>query len=433
MTRRSSSVPYVTWCCVVVLASPLIALGLLLRWIRGKGREGFCQRLVGARVPGADGAPRLWVHACSVGEVAAAAAIVEELRRRRQGIDVVLTVITPGGFEAGQRLPQFDHVCYAPFDLPFLVRGFVRRLAPDVFVDIETELWPIMLHQARQLGVPMLLLHGRISDRSIGGYRRMRAGTRWMLRHFDRIMAQSRRDADRLVELGAVPDRVSVAGNAKYDGAPAALGADEVLQLRRQFHLGPGPVWVVGSTRQPGEERLVLEAFATARRSVPDLLLVLAPRHVTRVPAVLTMARAAGIDAATIGERTAAPCRVVDTMGLLARLYSVGAVAFVGNSLVSPGGGQNLIEPLAQGVPVLVGPWTWEFRDASDLALQAGVAWQVRDAAELAAHVARFAASPSEPEFRSRALALVNAQRGAAARYAMAIDEALAAGARVAA
>jgi 3-deoxy-D-manno-octulosonic-acid transferase len=290
-----------------------------------------------------------------------------------------------------------------------------------------------MLHQARQLGVPMLLLHGRISDRSIGGYRRIRLGTRWMLRHFDRIMAQSGRDADRLVELGAAPDCVSVAGNAKYDGAPAALAAEGVLQLREQLHLGNGPVWVAGSTRQPEEERLVLEAFAAARRSVPNLILVLAPRHVTRVPAVLAMARAGGIDAATVGERTTAPCRVVDTMGLLARLYAVGAVAFVGNSLVSPGGGQNLIEPLAQGVPVLVGPFTWEFRDASHLALQSGVAWQVRDVAELADHVTRFAAAPADPELRARAIALVAAQRGAAARYAMAIDEALTGGARVAA
>lgn len=425
MKPRPPSAPYALWCAAIILALPLVALGVAVRWARGKGREGLRARLFGTRLPAPGAVPRLWVHACSVGEVAAAAAIVRELRQRRPEVEVVLSVITAGGFEAGERTGVFTHVCYAPLDLPVVVRRFVRRVAPDVFVDIETELWPVLLHQVARQGIPMLLLHGRISDRSIGGYRRIRAGTRWMLRHFDRLLAQSRRDADRLLELGAPAGRVAVVGNAKYDGAPRPLGAVEIRDLRQQFGLGEDPVWVVGSTRTAAEEREILAAFSAARRHLPSLRLVLAPRHVNRVPEVIGSARASGIDAAAATEGRNAPCQVVDTMGILARLYAVGAVAFVGNSLVPPGGGQNLIEPLAQGIPVLVGPWTWEFQDVAELALGAGVAWRVRDAQELADAVVRLAGQAADPGFHDRAVALVDEQRGAAGRYAAAILEVL--------
>lgn len=424
MRRVPARLPYLAWCALVVLAAPLIALGVLVRWVRGKGRAGLWQRLGGARVPAASGSGRLWVHACSVGEVAAAATIVQALRERRPGLDVVLSVITDGGYEAGQRAGTFNHVCYAPLDLPVVARRFVDQLAPDVFVDIETELWPVMLYQVARLRVPMLLLHGRISDRSIRSYRRIRRGTRWMLGHFDVIMAQSRRDGDRFIELGAPAARVVVAGNAKYDSAPLPLDAGEVQALRAAFRLGDHPVWVVGSTRVPAEERLVLAAFALARSRLPTLRLVLAPRHVTRVGEVLALAVEAGIDAAAAAAQRDAACVVVDTMGVLARLYAVGAVALVGNSLVAPGGGQNLIEPLAQGVPVLIGPFTREFADAVELAVDGGVAWRVDGAPAVAdAVVGLVGAAPNEA-LRTRAMALVAAQRGAAARYAVAIDDA---------
>lgn len=423
--KRTRPLAYLAWCAALLLASPAVLLGLLVRWARGKGRDGAWQRLAGSAIAPAGNAPRVWVHACSVGEVNAAATIVRELRRRRPGLDVVLSVITAGGHDAGVRAGTFDHVCYAPLDLPFVVRRFVRRVAPDVFVDIETELWPVLLYQVARLGVPMLLLHGRISDRSIRSYRRIRGGTRWMLGHFDQVLAQSERDAARLAELGAPVARLGVAGNAKYDGAPPALGASERQALRDQYKVGHHPAWVVGSTRVLAEERLVLQAFAMARAQVPGLRLLLAPRHVSRVPEVLALAGELGIEAATAAAGRTVPCQVVDTMGVLARLYAVGSVAFVGNSLVPPGGGQNLIEPLAQGVPVLVGPWTREFSDATELAVEGGVAWRVDDAQALAAAVAKFAGGAPDDALCARAMALVSAQRGAAARYAAAIEAVL--------
>lgn len=423
MRRAPARLPYLAWCALVILAAPFIVLGVLVRWVRGKGRAGLWQRLGGARIPAASG-ERLWVHACSVGEVAAAATIVQALRQRRPGLDVVLSVITAGGYEAGQRAGAFNHVCYAPLDLPGVARRFVDQVAPDVFVDIETELWPVMLYQVARLRVPMLLVHGRISDRSIRSYRRIRRGTRWMLGHFDMIMAQSRRDRDRFIELGAPGVRVVAAGNAKYDGAPPPLGAGEVQALRAAFRLGSHPAWVVGSTRVPAEERLVLAAFALARARVPALRLVLAPRHVTRVSEVLALAAEAGIDAAPAAAQREAACVVVDTMGILARLYAVGSVALVGNSLVAPGGGQNLIEPLAQGVPVLVGPFTREFADAVELAVEGGVAWRVDGAHAVADAVVGLVSTAPNEALRARAMALVAAQRGAAARYGVAIDDA---------
>lgn len=424
MRRAPAPLPYLAWCTLVIVAAPLIALAVVIRWVRGKGRAGLWQRLRGARIPAATGHGRLWVHACSVGEVAAAATIVRSLNEHRPGLDVVLSVITEGGYAAGQRAGVFTHVCYAPLDLPVVARRFVDQVAPDVFVDIETELWPVMLYQVARLRVPMLLLHGRISDRSVRSYRRIRPGTRWMLGHFDVILAQSPRDAARLVELGAPDARVASVGNAKYDGAPAPLGPDEVQALRNAFRLGADPVWVVGSTRVPAEERLVFEAFALARAHLPALRLVLAPRHVTRVREVLDLAARVGIDAAAAAEQRTAPAVVVDTMGMLARLYAVGSVALVGNSLVAPGGGQNLIEPLAQGVPVLVGPFTREFADAVELAVAGGVAWRVDGAAALADAVIGMAGAAPDEVLRARAIALVAAQRGAAARYAAAIDDA---------
>lgn len=412
------------------MASPLLALYLLRRLLVGKSRAGWAERW--GRLPEAFAckqAPRLWVHAASVGEVMAATPILRAYRERQPAHEIVLSVITPGGHEVASGLvgSLVHTVFYSPFDAPWAVRRALRAIQPDVLAILETELWPNLLHHARRAGARIVLVNGRISDRSIGRYRRFRLLFRWALACFDRLLAQTERDAERLREIGADPARVEVLGNAKFDQAADRLSEEQVAALRRDLKLPEGaPVWVVGSTRLEEEERLTLAAYQKARESLPDLVLIHAPRHVERAGEVADRMRAVGLKPVRRTElaRVDGPVSqiVLDTFGELGSVYAVGDVAFLGNSLLPPGGGQNLLQPLAQGKPALYGKWMSNFRDIAALAEAEGVGFPVADADELADRlVALLRDPPQRAALAERAVALVAANRGAAARYAEAI------------
>jgi 3-deoxy-D-manno-octulosonic-acid transferase len=427
MRERPRVWPHVAYNTAITVASPFLLGYLAWRLARGKSREGWSERW--GSMPETlrkKERRRIWCHAASVGEVMAATTILRELRKTVCDADIVVTTITPGGHEVAEGLvgKTANAVGYLPFDIAPLVRRAVDHIQPDLFIGVETEIWPNLLYALRSRGVACALVNARISDRSYPRYK----AARWLigsaLECYDAVMAQSQRDRERLLALGTPPDHLSVEGNVKFDEAVDLVAEDEVFALKETFHIPPeAPVWVVGSTRVEEEERMVIAAHRLARASLPNLVLIHAPRHIERAEEVAAAVRAAGI---RVVRRTqlaehegSAEAIILDTFGELARVYALGDVAFVGNSLVRPGGGQNPIQPLAQGKPVLLGPFVSNFRDVVAEALDAGVAFTVSSPRELAGRLVTLIRDQAERDrIAERALDLIRTNRGASTRYA---------------
>jgi 3-deoxy-D-manno-octulosonic-acid transferase len=433
----SGTTNYLFYNLRLALISPLISAYLAQRYISGKSRPGWGERwgrLPDALSRTATGRPRIWMHAVSAGEVVAAVPILRELRSCLPGHEIVFSVITPAGHEIAkqQALSYADALFYFPFDLPWVVRRVVRQLRPQVFVSLESEMWPNLLHELKRQEVLTALVNGRISERNFARSQRFGKGLyRWMISNMDRLLMQSDADAARVTALsgGGVERRVTVIGNSKFDQEIRRLTPEQVQELRRELKLPVGaPVFVVGSTRSTEEEQEVIGAYAAMRAEFPDLCLVIAPRHIARTEELLAALHAAGFAAVRKTQVAAAVAPVqqivLDTMGELANVYAVAEFAFVGNSFppVVNGGGQNLLQPLAHGKPVFVGPLTATIRSEIALAGDAEVAFVVSNGAELARAGLGLLRMPERCErIASRALALIAANRGVSARYAAAI------------
>lgn len=324
----------------------------------------------------------LWVHAVSVGEVAAAAALINTLLKKYPERRLVVTSITPTGSERIQALwgDRVDHV-YLPYDLPGAVGRFLDRYRPAQALIMETELWPNLLFGCRDRAIPVAILNARLSERSLRGYRVLAPLVSRALRTVARVCAQTAPDGERFVTLGARPDAVVVTGNLKFDVADRDDVAAFVDTFRR--HAGRRMVWIAASTH-PEEELPVLLAHRRLRRRWPDLLLLWAPRHPERFKPVAERLRSAGLRTATRNEDRMAGADdaafVINTLGELPMFFGASDVAFVGGSLQDIGG-HNLLEPAAAGVPTVTGPHLHNFAEIAAALREAG-ALQVVDSDE---------------------------------------------------
>ncbi len=324
----------------------------------------------------------LWVHAVSVGEVAAAAALINTLLKKYPERRLVVTSITPTGSERIQALwgDRVDHV-YLPYDLPGAVGRFLDRYRPAQALIMETELWPNLLFGCRDRAIPVAILNARLSERSLRGYRVLAPLVSRALRTVARVCAQTAPDGERFVTLGARPDAVVVTGNLKFDVAERDDVATFVDTFRR--HAGRRMVWIAASTH-PEEELPVLLAHRRLRRRWPDLLLLWAPRHPERFNPVAERLRSAGLRTATRNEDRMAGADdaafVINTLGELPMFFGASDVAFVGGSLQDIGG-HNLLEPAAAGVPTVTGPHLHNFAEIAAALREAG-ALQVVDSDE---------------------------------------------------
>jgi 3-deoxy-D-manno-octulosonic-acid transferase len=311
-----------------------------------------------------EGPGAVWIHAVSVGEVLAARALVEPLRRRLPGRRVFVSTTTVTGHEvAHAKLTGVDGLFYAPFDFAFAVRRVLGAIRPSLVVLVETEIWPNLIRESRRAGARVAIVNGRLSPRSFPRYRRIRSLLRPVLTEIDAFLMQAEPHADRARAIGAPAERVRVAGNLKFDALPAASRAKDLEPL---FANVRGPILLAGST-VAGEEELVLQAFHTAREAVPALRLVIAPRHPERFPEAAQRVEASGLRCArrsVLGERPWGDEDVLllDTLGELAHAYAFGTVVFVGGSLV-PAGGHNILEPAVAGRAVVVGPHMENFQE----------------------------------------------------------------------
>ena len=326
--------------------------------------------------------PLIWLHAVSVGETRATASLVARLRAAYPDYQILLTHTTPTGREAGEQLYGDDVLrVYLPYDYPFAVRRFLRHFRPKIGILMETEIWFNLIHEGYDAGVPMLLLNARMSEKSAKGYARISSLTRSALQKLSAIAAQTSDDAARLNRLGA--QQVSMMGNLKFDIAPPQAMLELGLSLRRQFGDGR-KIFLAASTRE-GEEGLILDAWQ-AQDFSPDVLLVIVPRHPQRFDRIADMLSRRGLRYQRRSENNevSADVQVVlgDSMGEMFAYYAAADIAFIGGSLL-PFGGQNLIEACAVGTPVLIGPHTYNFSEATRLAVEAGAAVQVNNAQQL--------------------------------------------------
>ena len=408
MTRAAYAIAW-------LLVLPLVMVRLAWRARRQPGYLAHLGERFGRYAP-APSVPRIWIHAVSVGETRAAAPLVDALRVAYPGHAILITHMTPTGRQTGEALfGDTVERAWLPYDLGFATRRFLRHFRPVFGIVLETEIWPRLLEQCAREEVPVVLANARLSERSARGYGRFPAFARWAFANLSGVAAQSEADAERFRSLGA--REVAVTGNVKFDLAIPQDTAHRGTLLRERFGVSR-PVWVAGSTRE-GEEALLLDAFAQV--AAPDALLVVVPRHPQRFDEVAALATERGLalarrsDAGAVG----AAVRVVlgDSMGEMLAYYACADLVILGGSFL-PYGGQNLIEACALGRPVILGPHTYNFEEASEGAIAAGAALRARDAREaLEAAVGLASDGERRRAMGANALDFVAAHRGAVERF----------------
>ncbi|MFW5878973.1 MAG: 3-deoxy-D-manno-octulosonic acid transferase [Myxococcota bacterium] len=327
---------------------------------------------------------RVWFHGASAGDLSALAPMIFEVRRLRPGARLIVSCLTnSGAVMARKRLGCADGITYQPWDLPGATRRAVDAIRPDILVLEYTEIWPNLIRAARRAGARIVMTNGRFSERKIFWYKLLFALSGRPLESLDLMLMRTEEEAERALALGAPEEIVKVTGNTKFDALLVGNGKDP-QELRRAFALdSSSPVLVAGSTHE-GEESMLLEVYRRLLETVPDLRLVLAPRYLERVSRVVSLIERAGFrsrrrSAAGSDEGrkrpaddgAVAPVGVLDTIGELVTCYRLASVVFVGGSFTKRGG-QNILEPAAQGRPVIFGPNMANFRDSVQVLIGRG-------------------------------------------------------------
>jgi 3-deoxy-D-manno-octulosonic-acid transferase len=404
---------------VFVIGSPFF----LFKVISGKYRAGLKQRF--GLLPKSfldKKAGRLWIHAVSVGEVGAAIPIGGEIKKRAPDIEIFFSTTTSTGQEVARK-KWGKNVFYYPLDFPGTVKRTLNYVQPDVFIAMETEIWPNLFRRAHRQGVPVLLLNARISNRSFRGYRRIKFLLKAVFSKVSMFGAQTAEDGDRLRKLGVENQKVIVTGNTKFDSAGTDSSKERLDYFESMLGLREKDVIVFGSTH-PGEEEIILEACKAISKDFSGIRFILCPRHPERGDKVEELVKTTFFK--TIRRSELKGDRkikdedfiIVDTVGELSTIYGLADIVFVGGSLI-PKGGQNIIEPAFWGKPILFGPHVYNFREIVRAFLEKDAACQVRDGEELKEKLIFFLTHKEKAvEMGNRAKGLILASRGASQKNA---------------
>lgn len=399
---------------ILYLLSPLLIVYLAFRAIKSpdyRGRWG--ERFGLTRLKSTD----VLVHSVSMGETLAAIPLIRLIMQSHPELSITVTTTSPtGSAEVRKAFGDSVQHCYLPFDLPWCVRRFLRQVSPKSCIIMETELWPNLVALAAKRGVRLMLANARLSAKSAAQYAKRPKLSRPMLQRLDVIAVQTQVEAQRFIELGVSPDRVAVCGSLKFDLSitPERLGNAKLL--RQTWGRETSPIWVAGSVH-PGEFDAMLTAHRQLLAQWPDALLIIAPRHPEQFSAVAEVVASQGFElirrSSNLPVTATTQVLVGDTMGELLTFYGTADQAFVGGTLIN-NGGHNPLEPVAMGVPVMVGPNHWDFAQITQMLADAGGLRVVASADELAANLIEYFA---KPELRQQAvnagLAVVEANRGA--------------------
>lgn len=409
---------------LITITFPLWLPWMLLRSSRRKEKPHWKERMGDYKIQRNKDRKRVWIHAVSVGEVMAALPILSMLRKSKENPEIVLTVTTSSGYRTAveHAAELYDFVFYFPIDVPRFQLSAMQRVQPEVIGIMETELWMNFLWAAKVFEAKTVLLNGRISDRSFPRSMKIRFFYTALLRSMDLCLMQTGTDVERIKALGA--SNAEVVGNVKFDEAAASVDDSRLAEWREKLCLEPNQmVIVIGSTRGSEEEDLCIEAISKLGNA--DVRVLHAPRHLERVEELAGKVRQAFGDVALWSKSEVARYTVVDVYGVLSNLYGLADIAIVGGGFENHGG-QNLLQPLAHGKPVIHGPHMQNFREAASGASTAGATIVCSNAAEL-----EFALQTllQDGEQRSRmgtaAQQFVQSHVGAANRYSKRILELL--------
>jgi 3-deoxy-D-manno-octulosonic-acid transferase len=341
----------------------------------------------------------IWVHAASVGEVFCSIPLVRRIKKEFPNRKIVLTTMTSTGNEAAKtQLPEADHIFFLPIDHPFILRRVLKKIQPTLLLIAETELWPNLLRACGRKGIPIILFNGRISEKSIRGYLFFRFLFEKCLKSVSLFLMQTHEDQDRIIQIGAPSEKTSVVGNLKFDQALPSVPEEARAILAQSLGLhGREPVFIAGSTHS-GEEELLTSLSKELREIDPNLIFILAPRHLNRLEEVERMLQKESLswirrtvlpmDQDRPNQERRPDVILLDTMGELMSLYSLATLVFIGGSLV-PVGGHNPLEPLFFKKCVLFGPFMFNFLEISRRLIEAEGAIQVKDREDLTLQMKR--------------------------------------------
>lgn len=409
---------------VVIIIIPVF----MVRSIREKG---FVERIKQSLGFFPDGALEpvakkncIWVHAASVGEIVATSPLIKEFRQEFPKSPILVSVVTTSGYEMANRIiKDADSIIYFPLDLPFVAASVLRRIHPRIFLNVETELWPNFFMTARQLHIPVMMVNGRISEKSVRRYKYMFSILTDMIGTVKFFAMQSPIDADYIKQLGAPEDLVTVTGNTKFD----QTYTDVTDEQKENFFLSMGlnrdnEILIAGSTHR-NEENYILKAFRAVRENHPKARLIIAPRETLRTREVLGICKASGFSVATRTELQKRPPAgediiVIDTVGELGQIYSIGDVIYVGGSLVTHGG-HNILEPAAHGKAIIIGHHMENFKDTHALFKNRNACVTVNSSEELAEETKKLFDDPvRRRELENETIKIVMENRGAARKSA---------------
>ncbi|MGI2140963.1 lipid IV(A) 3-deoxy-D-manno-octulosonic acid transferase [Shewanella baltica] len=402
---------------ILYLLSPLLIVYLAFRAIKSpdyRGRWG--ERFGLTRLKSTD----LLIHSVSMGETLAAIPLIRLIMQSHPELSITVTTTSPtGSAEVRKAFGDSVQHCYLPFDLPWCVRRFLRQVSPKWCVIMETELWPNLIAVAAKRGVRLMLANARLSTKSAAQYAKHPTLNRPMLQRLDVIAVQTQVEAQRFIELGVSPDRVTVCGSLKFDLSITPERLANAKQLRQAWGRETSPIWVAGSVH-PGEFDAMLTAHRQLLAQWPDALMIIAPRHPEQFSAVAEVVASQGFESVrrsgNFPVTATTQVLVGDTMGELLTFYGAADQAFVGGTLIA-NGGHNPLEPVAMGVPVMVGPNHWDFAQITQMLADAGGLRIVASADELAANLIAYFAKPELRQLAANAgLAVVEANRGALQR-----------------
>jgi 3-deoxy-D-manno-octulosonic-acid transferase len=419
---------------IFIIFSPVFYL------LKNRGR--FKERL-GLNLPDLDqsSAGRLWVHALSVGEVLSAIPLLEALKNKHPTKEIVLSVKTGTGLDVARKKLKDTVDCLLPMPLDFWwsLRGMIKKINPIIFILVETDIWPGLISLLKKRGVKTILVNGRLSPHTAKSYRRWRFLIKRVLHMFELFLMQTELDKRRIIKGGLCPDKVKVTGNIKFDKSWSPLNNKERDRWLDLLNLKNMLIWVAGSTHHP-EEKIIFNVFSQLRKSFPDLSLIIGPREAHRFDEVYNLAKDCGLKVIrkthlpvdspatalhTSSHRAGRAGRhereeeqkynvfILNTLGELGQVYGLADIAFVGGSL-APKGGHNLLEPAFFGIPVLFGPYTYNFTTMSELMIKYRAGKMVADESELLSVMGELLAQKSKRnEIGRRAKKFVEQNQGA--------------------
>jgi 3-deoxy-D-manno-octulosonic-acid transferase len=343
----------------------------------------------------------IWVHAASVGEVLCSAPLLKKIKKEFPNFEILLTTMTLTGNETAKtHIPEANHVLFLPIDHPLIIRRAIRRMALNLLLIAETELWPNLLRSCGKKNIPIILFNGRISKKSFRRYLFLKFFFKESLKYISLFLMQTEEDRNRIIEIGASSDKTRVTGNLKFDQTSSNFTEEGIAEMARSLGLqGKEDILIAGSTHSE-EEEIILGLLKVLRESHPHIILILAPRHLERLEEVertlekesLSWKRrtSLSVEQEQYHEKIKQLPEVIllDTMGELMGFYSLGTLVFIGGSLV-PVGGHNPLEPLFFKKCVLFGPHMFNFLEISHLLIEAGGAIQVRGREDLAFQLKR--------------------------------------------